>query len=72
MNESRAKHRNWEQAASITGDSQEHKRIRTLLNNLGPAALLLRLRGSGGIKALEAELQLKMLTFETGALPQPP
>ena len=76
MNESKAKHRNWEQKASITGDSPEHKRIRELLDRLGPAALLLRLRaGDGaksGAKAVAEELQLNMLTFEVGALPQPP
>ncbi|KAL1527230.1 hypothetical protein AB1Y20_015907 [Prymnesium parvum] len=67
--EVRAKDRNWEQRASIIGESPEHERIRKLLQSGGPGVLLSRLRTN--LKAVEAELQLRMLTFETGALPVP-
>ena len=72
MYESRAKHRNWEQFATITGESPEHQRIRKLLQGIGPAAMLQRLRVPGGVKAVEAERQLQMLCFESVALPQAP
>lgn len=54
------------QHATLTGDTDEHRRVRTLLNSLGPAGLLKRLQEPGGAQAVEEELLLRCLTIEVG------
>lgn len=64
--ESKARSRNWEQHATIYGDSPEHESIRKLLAASGPAPLLARVRVNR--VAAETALGLKRLTLETGVL----
>ena len=68
----KAKQRNWEQHAYLTGDSEEHTRIRTALGNYGPAKLLTMLKSRAELKSFERDNKLERLKIEVGALPLAP